>query len=69
MTYYEVDPRRTPYRRAARALVDEGLRAYKQRVYGCMAGGLTLTGIVAYAAAVSGYYQSIAGTPPSPARR
>src|SRR3979409_1391522 len=28
-----------------------------------MAGGLALTGIVAYAAAASGFYQSIAGTP------
>jgi FtsH-binding integral membrane protein len=63
MTYYDVDPRRTPYRRAAGVLVDEGLRAYMQRVYGYMAGGLTLTGIVAYAAAVSGFYQSITGTP------
>ena len=58
MTYYDVD-----HRRAAGALIDEGLRAYMQRVYGYMAGGLTLTGIVAYAAAVSGFYQSIAGTP------
>jgi FtsH-binding integral membrane protein len=43
--------------------VDEGLRAYMQRVYSYMAGGLALTGIVAYAAAASGFYQSIAGTP------
>jgi FtsH-binding integral membrane protein len=43
--------------------VDAGLRAYMQRVYSYMAGGLALTGIVAYAAAVSGFYQSIAGTP------
>jgi FtsH-binding integral membrane protein len=34
-----------------------------QRVYGHMAGGLTPTGIVAYAAAASGFYQAIAGTP------
>ena len=34
-----------------------------QRVYAFMAGGLALTGVVAYAAAVSGFYQSIAGTP------
>ena len=34
-----------------------------QRVYSYMAGGLALTGIVAYAAAASGFYQAIAGTP------
>jgi len=45
------------------AQIDAGLRAYMQRVYTYMAGGLALTGIVAYAAAASGFYQSIAGTP------
>src|SRR5258708_38718443 len=45
------------------AQIDEGLRAYMQRVYSHMAGGLALTGIAAYAAAASGFYQSIAGTP------
>src|ERR1700738_3928667 len=44
------------------AQIDEGLRAHMQRVYGYMAGGLALTGIVAYAAAASGFYQSIADT-------
>jgi FtsH-binding integral membrane protein len=34
-----------------------------QRVYGYMAGGLALTGIVAYAAAAFGLYQAIAATP------
>jgi FtsH-binding integral membrane protein len=48
---------------SAGALIDAGLRSYIQRVYSCMAGGLALTGIVAYAAAASGFYQSIAGTP------
>jgi FtsH-binding integral membrane protein len=43
--------------------IDAGLRAHMARVYGYMAGGLALTGIVAYAAAASGFYQSIAGTP------
>jgi FtsH-binding integral membrane protein len=43
--------------------IDAGLRAYMQRVYGYMAGGLALTGIVAYAAAASGFYEAIAGTP------
>src|SRR3979411_2934072 len=43
--------------------IDAGLRAHMQRVYGYMAGGLALTGIVAYAAASSGVYQSFAGSP------
>jgi FtsH-binding integral membrane protein len=43
--------------------IDAGLRAYMQRVYGYMAGGLALTGIVAYTAAASGFYEAIAGTP------
>jgi hypothetical protein len=34
-----------------------------QRVFGYMAGGLAPTGIVAYAAVASGFYQAIAGTP------
>jgi hypothetical protein len=42
--------------------IDAGLRAHMRRVYGYMAGGLALTGLVAYAAAVSGFYQAIAGT-------
>jgi FtsH-binding integral membrane protein len=45
------------------ALIDTGLRLHMQRVYSYMAGGLALTGIVAYAAAASGFYQAIAGTP------
>ncbi|WP_259261046.1 MULTISPECIES: Bax inhibitor-1/YccA family protein [Bradyrhizobium] len=45
------------------AQIDAGLRAHMQRVYGYMAGGLALTGLVAYAAAASGFYQAIAGTP------
>jgi FtsH-binding integral membrane protein len=44
------------------AQIDAGLRAHVQRVYGYMAGGLVLTGIVAYAAAASGFYQTIADT-------
>src|SRR5258705_13379086 len=44
------------------AQIDAGLRAHMQRVYGYMAGGLALTGLVAYAGAVSGFYQAIAGT-------
>lgn len=42
--------------------IDAGLRAYMLGVYNYMAGGLLLTGIVAYGAAASGLYQAIAGT-------
>jgi hypothetical protein len=63
MTYSDFNARRAARGMAAGAEIDAGLRAYMQRVYNYMAGGLALTGIVAYAAAVSGFYQSIAGTP------
>lgn len=42
--------------------IDVGLRDYMLRVYNYMAGGLAITGVVAYAAAASGLYQKIAGT-------
>jgi FtsH-binding integral membrane protein len=45
------------------AAVDVGLRQYMLRVYNYMAGGLALTGAVAYAAAAGGLYQAILGTP------
>jgi FtsH-binding integral membrane protein len=61
MTYSDFNARRAAGGMVAE--IDAGLRAYMQRVYGHMAGGLALTGIVAYAAAASGFYQSIAGTP------
>lgn len=48
---------------AAAPLVDLGLRAYMLRVYNYMAGGLALTGIVAYLGASTGLYASMAGTP------
>jgi FtsH-binding integral membrane protein len=67
MSYYDSGDRRTSYRMAVppsvSAQIEAGLRAHMQRVYGYMAGGLALTGIVAYAAAVSGFYQAIAATP------
>src|SRR6476469_2174133 len=63
MTYPDFNARRAAGGIAAGAEIDAGLRAYMQRVYSYMAGGLALTGIVAYAAAASGFYQSIAGTP------
>jgi uncharacterized protein len=42
---------------------DYGLRQYMLRVYNYMTGGLLLTGGVAYIAAASGFYASIAATP------
>ena len=67
MSYYDSGDRRTSYRMAVppsvSAQIEAGLRAHMQRVYGYMAGGLALTGIVAYAAAASGFYQAIAATP------
>jgi FtsH-binding integral membrane protein len=59
---YDTNVRRTSHGMAVGAKIDAGLRAHMQRVYSYMAGGLALTGFVAYAAAVSGFYQSIAGT-------
>lgn len=47
----------------ARPGVDLGLRQYMLRVYNYMAGGLALTGAVAYGAAAGGLYQAIVGTP------
>jgi uncharacterized protein len=61
MSYYDSDARSTSARMSA-ASIDAGLRAYMQRVYAYMAGGLVLTGLVAYAAAASGFYQAIAET-------
>jgi FtsH-binding integral membrane protein len=43
--------------------VDAGLRHFLIGVYNQMAGGLALTGAVAYIAASSGFYQRIVGTP------
>src|SRR3981081_3248362 len=43
--------------------IDVGLRQYMLRIYNYMASGLALTGIVAYAAAASGFYYQIASTP------
>jgi FtsH-binding integral membrane protein len=51
------------YGGVSQAQIDEGLRAYMLRIYNYMASGLALTGIVAYVAAFSGFYQSIAATP------
>jgi FtsH-binding integral membrane protein len=69
MSYYDSNTRSTSggTRIAARppigTLIDAGLRVYMQRVYSYMAGGLALTGIVAYVTASSGFYQAVAVTP------
>jgi FtsH-binding integral membrane protein len=48
---------------AAQTATENGLRAYLVQVYNYMAGGLVLTGLVAYFGAASGFYASVAGTP------
>jgi FtsH-binding integral membrane protein len=42
--------------------IDIGLRQHMLRVYNYMAGGLAITGLVAYFAATSGLYQAIYGS-------
>ena len=54
---------RPAYSAGARVGVDFGMRQYMLRVYNFMAAGLGLTGLVAYAAVATGFYQQIAGTP------
>jgi FtsH-binding integral membrane protein len=65
MSYYDFDARksRSAGFRPSAAEIDAGLRTHMQRIYGYMAGGLALTGLVAYLASASGFYQSIAATP------
>jgi len=48
---------------AGRADIDLGLRQYMLSVYNYMAVGLGVTGLVAYGAVATGFYQQIAGTP------
>jgi FtsH-binding integral membrane protein len=56
--------RRPAYGAGTRAIdVDVGLRRYMLQVYNFMAAGLGLTGLIAYAAVATGFYQQIAGTP------
>ncbi len=43
--------------------IDEGLRAYMLSVYNYMSAALVITGVVAYAGAVSGVYYALAQTP------
>lgn len=67
MTTYTNDPRHTgriiPGYASATQAVDLDLRGFMLGVFNTMAGGLALTGLVAYAAAASGVYAAIAGTP------
>jgi uncharacterized protein len=61
------NPNPYPYFRpngVARAQTEAGLRSYLLRVYNYMAGGLVLTGTVAYLAAGSGLYAQIAQNRP-----
>jgi uncharacterized protein len=48
---------------ARAAEIDVGLRAYMQKVFGLMAGGTAVTGLVAYFSAASGLYTQLAATP------
>jgi FtsH-binding integral membrane protein len=67
MSYNTPDTRharpRAAFGAAAGTEIDIGLRQYMLQVYNFMAGGLTVTGLVAYVAAITGFYQQIAGTP------
>ncbi len=56
-------PRWTVRSADAQVGIDVGLRDYMLRVYNYMASGLALTGIVAYVAAASGFYESLRHTP------
>ena len=47
----------------SRADIDIGLRQFMISVYNYMASGLTLTGVVAYGAAETGFYTSLINTP------
>ena len=49
--------------RVSTGAVDPGLRLYMLWVYNFMAAGLGLTGLVAYVAVATGFYQQIDGTP------
>lgn len=52
-----------PLGAAGRVAIDAGLRRYMLSVYNYMAAGLGVTGLVAYAAVATGFYQQIAATP------
>jgi uncharacterized protein len=69
MTTYTPDPRdssslQSSFQPApAWSATDLALRSFLLRVFNTMAGGLVVTGVVAYVAAASGLYAAIAGTP------
>jgi uncharacterized protein len=54
---------RPGYSGATAVNIDLGLRQHMLRVYNFMAAGLGVTGLVAYVAMTTGFYQQIAGTP------
>ena len=56
-------PPASTWRRSTSFEADAGLRSYMLGIYNRMAGGLMLTGIVAYAAAATGFYAQVAATP------
>jgi uncharacterized protein len=62
---FDRDSRPSPaYGAGTRAIeVDVGLRRYMLQVYNFIAAGLGVTGLAAYAAVATGFYQQIAGTP------
>lgn len=62
MLHQPHDTNITPARPVGGAIAAGGLRAYLIKVYNYMAGGLALTGAVAYYGASSGFYASIIGT-------
>jgi len=59
---YRIRPAR-PADVAEATAIDLGLRRYMLSVYNYMAAGLGITGLVAYVAVATGFYQQIAGTP------
>jgi uncharacterized protein len=54
---------RPAYGRPGTVDIDIGLRQYMLRVYNYMATGLGISGLVAYLAVTTGFYEQIAGTP------
>ncbi|MCP3440589.1 Bax inhibitor-1/YccA family protein [Bradyrhizobium sp. CCGUVB14] len=63
MSRYGPNDQRLTFGTAPQARIEAGLRQHMQRIYGYMSAGLMLSALVAYVAAVSGFYQAIAGTP------
>jgi uncharacterized protein len=60
---YDQGSRSTVRAAVPRVDIDSGLRDYMLRVYTYMAGGLAITGLVAYFAVASGVYLALAHTP------